>query len=77
MSAAPMPLRQDAASPVRDILKSQTSGKEQGVSQISEADARAEGLETVADFLATWDTINSKGKRESAVWVLKFSVKHD
>jgi len=44
---------------------------------ISEADARAEGFETVADFLATWDTINGKGKRESAVWVLEFSVKHD
>ncbi len=39
-------------------------------SEISEADARAEGFANRQEFLDTWDTINGKGKRDLAVWVL-------
>jgi hypothetical protein len=39
---------------------------------ISEADARAEGFASRDEFLAAWDAINGKGKREAAVWVLTF-----
>lgn len=44
---------------------------------ISEADARAEGFANRDEFLAAWDRINGKGKREAKVWCLSFEVCND
>lgn len=44
--------------------------------EISEADARAEGFESVAQFAASWDTINGKRaewKSNCWVWAISFS----
>jgi hypothetical protein len=43
-------------------------------SNISEDDARAEGFASRDEFLQAWDTINGKGKRDTAVWILEFKV---
>src|SRR5579885_2397708 len=43
-------------------------------SEISEDDARAEGFASRDEFLAKWDEINGKGKRDAYVWVIEFEL---
>lgn len=49
--------------------------REEIVADISEEDARAEGFSGREEFLAAWDEINGKGKREAVVWVHVFKLK--
>lgn len=48
--------------------------REECLSSISEADARAEGFASREDFFQAWDQINGKGNRDVDVWVLKFEL---
>lgn len=46
-----------------------TDLREEIAGDISEQDARAEGFANREEFLAAWDEINGKGKRDKVVWV--------
>lgn len=54
------------------FIKLISIGIAHGVSDISDADALAEGFNSRDEFLAKWDEINGTGKRDLPVWILSF-----
>jgi hypothetical protein len=51
-----------------------TGIRSDGIGQISERDALAEGFESREAFLAAWKALYPKGNLESNVWVLEFKA---